>query len=107
MGRPKKNRIQPINLQKNVDPYDAKIVLRELYAKGVFIIKGSPYNQELQKSIGDFIKNQGKSNSYNPIFERFHLDINGYTVASSPNLDRLSAGASGMMIFRNSISLIL
>jgi len=98
MCRPKKTQYRPFNIKKNVDPYDAKIVLKELYAKGVYIIQGSQYNEETQKNVEDFIKSQAKSKEYIPIFERFYLEKKGYTVASSPNLDRLSAEASGMII---------
>ncbi len=38
MCRPKKTQYRTFNLEKNVDPYDAKIVLKELYAKGAYII---------------------------------------------------------------------
>jgi hypothetical protein len=56
MGRPKKSKAVPLNLVKKVDPYAAKVVLCELYAKGVFVIKGSPDNEDSQKRLEMFVK---------------------------------------------------
>jgi DNA-binding transcriptional regulator WhiA len=97
MGRPRKNKGLPSNLQKKTDPYAARVVLRELYAKGVFIIKGSPFDEESQKSLEVFVDSQTRDKEYEPIFERFHINEEGYTDTLSSNSDRLIAKASGTL----------
>ena len=61
----------PTSLRKISDPYAAKSVLRELYSKGLFLIKGAKYRDGVERRVRRFSMGELKNPKYKAIFENF------------------------------------
>lgn len=78
------------------DPYAAKNVLRELYSKGLFIIRGKKYSERVKRLVNFCIKKELKNKNYKPIFNKFVQDKDDGIQAVSVKQDRKTQVASGV-----------
>jgi hypothetical protein len=85
----------PTSLLKTTDPYAARTVLRELYSKGLFVIKGEKYPDRVNRRVRLFSKAELKNPKYTSIFEKFVEGEDGSTIGTSERQDRKTAVALG------------